>query len=131
MQPRGTPNGQNVTVVQAKREIILAAGALHSPQILQRSGVGPKWLLDQANISTVVDLPGVGSNLQDHPSVRISFECRPPPPTEETPLQMDVSLTSRPTDRKNVEPNPGTRLWNETFEEWVQDQWRNHRSGMT
>lgn len=78
MQPRGTPDGEDVTVIRAKKEIIITAGSLHSPQILQRSGIGPKWLLDQANISVLVDLPGVGSNLQDHPSGRVSYTCKSP-----------------------------------------------------
>ncbi|TVY84438.1 Dehydrogenase xptC [Lachnellula suecica] len=56
-----------VTSVKAEREVVLAAGALHSPQILQRSGVGPKSLLEKAGIEVRIDLPGVGQNFQDHP----------------------------------------------------------------
>ncbi|KAK4208584.1 pyranose dehydrogenase [Rhypophila decipiens] len=52
--------------VRAKKEIILSAGTIHTPQILQASGVGPKALLRQANIPVVKDLPGVGANFQDH-----------------------------------------------------------------
>jgi choline dehydrogenase len=50
-------------------EVILAAGALHSPAILLRSGVGPDAELQNLNIPVVHDLPGVGGNLKDHPSV--------------------------------------------------------------
>ncbi|KAK3984280.1 pyranose dehydrogenase [Cladorrhinum sp. PSN332] len=53
--------------VKAKKEVIIAAGTLHTPQILQASGIGPKDLLRQANINLVVDLPGVGANFQDQP----------------------------------------------------------------
>ncbi|KAK4221676.1 GMC oxidoreductase-like protein [Podospora fimiseda] len=53
--------------VKAKKEVIIAAGTLHTPQILQASGIGPKDLLRQANINVVVDLPGVGANFQDQP----------------------------------------------------------------
>jgi choline dehydrogenase-like flavoprotein len=62
--------------VGANLEVVVSAGSVHSPQVLQRSGVGPKWLLDKAGIETLVDLPGVGSNLQDHPVVGVSFNCK-------------------------------------------------------
>ncbi|CAL4072666.1 unnamed protein product [Meganyctiphanes norvegica] len=50
-------------------EVILSAGAINSPQVLLLSGVGPKKHLQQHGIPMVVDLPGVGQNLQDHPTV--------------------------------------------------------------
>ncbi|MBI1399150.1 GMC family oxidoreductase N-terminal domain-containing protein [Hyphomonas sp.] len=53
-------------VVQARAEVILCAGAIGSPQILQRSGIGPAKVLKQAGVIPRVDLPGVGENLQDH-----------------------------------------------------------------
>ncbi|KAL9120381.1 MAG: hypothetical protein Q9187_003059, partial [Circinaria calcarea] len=52
--------------VYATREVIVAAGALHSAQILQLSGIGPASLLENFNITVSLDLPGVGNNLQDH-----------------------------------------------------------------
>ncbi|KAI9724093.1 MAG: hypothetical protein M1812_000812 [Candelaria pacifica] len=52
--------------VLATREVIVAAGALHSVQLLQLSGIGPRSLLDSLNIPVALDLPGVGNNLQDH-----------------------------------------------------------------
>ncbi len=54
-------------------EIILAAGALHSPAILQRSGIGAEKVLRDLGIGVVADRPGVGENLQDHPCVSIGF----------------------------------------------------------
>lgn len=51
----------------AIREVILAAGAIYTPQLLQWSGVGPKAVLDASGIQTKLDLPAVGSNFQDHP----------------------------------------------------------------
>ncbi|KAH9905822.1 alcohol oxidase [Xylariomycetidae sp. FL2044] len=63
-------------VVQASREVILAAGAPHSPQILQLSGIGPASLLQDLGIDVLVDLPGVGQNLQDHPTLFSVFELR-------------------------------------------------------
>ncbi|MCG8562944.1 MAG: GMC family oxidoreductase N-terminal domain-containing protein [Hyphomicrobiales bacterium] len=54
----------------AESEVILASGALQSPQLLQLSGVGPAELLRRHGIDVVVDLPGVGQNLQDHYQAR-------------------------------------------------------------
>lgn len=54
------------STVEAKKEIILSAGGIGSPRVLQASGVGPAKLLESLNIPVVVDLPGVGANLQDH-----------------------------------------------------------------
>jgi choline dehydrogenase len=64
--------------VRAAREVILCAGALQSPQLLQLSGVGPRALLDSFAIPIVHDLPGVGENLQDHLQARVIFECTRP-----------------------------------------------------
>jgi choline dehydrogenase-like flavoprotein len=52
--------------VKAKREIILSASATRTPLLLQYSGIGPRKVLDAAKIDTLIDLPGVGWNLQDH-----------------------------------------------------------------
>ncbi|KAH4800122.1 hypothetical protein HBI24_227390 [Parastagonospora nodorum] len=57
--------------VKVKREAVLAAGTLHSPQLLQVSGIGDAKLLNTINVTTVVDLPGVGHNLHDHLSVAV------------------------------------------------------------
>ncbi len=73
--PAGSAATSPQTEVRARKEVILAAGGIHSPQILQLSGIGPRQLLSSANISTIVDLPGVGSNFQDHPMVQASFQC--------------------------------------------------------
>ncbi|KAF2733532.1 alcohol oxidase [Polyplosphaeria fusca] len=53
--------------IQSKRQVILAAGAVWTPWLLQRSGLGPKSVLEAANIPVIKDIPGVGANLQDHP----------------------------------------------------------------
>lgn len=62
-------------VARAGREVILAAGALQSPQLLQLSGVGPADLLREHAIAVVADRPGVGENLQDHLQLRLVFKC--------------------------------------------------------
>lgn len=59
-------------------EVILAAGAINSPQVLQLSGVGPAALLQSFGIPVVADMPGVGSDLQDHLQARIAYRCTEP-----------------------------------------------------
>ncbi len=61
-----------------RAELLLAAGSLQSPQLLQLSGVGPAPLLQSFNIPVLHALPGVGENLQDHLQMRLSYECRQP-----------------------------------------------------
>ncbi|KAK0368936.1 GMC oxidoreductase [Colletotrichum paranaense] len=58
--------GAQAQTATAAKEVILAAGALHSPQILQVSGIGDPALHTSINVPTVVDLPAVGQNLHDH-----------------------------------------------------------------
>ena len=68
-------NGTTETVM-IKKEVILAAGAIHSPQILQLSGIGDDALLNSFGIKPKVDLPGVGKNFQDHPTLYSMFNCK-------------------------------------------------------
>jgi len=62
----------------ARREVLLCSGAIASPQILQRSGVGPGEWLRELQIPVVLDLPGVGRNLQDHLEMYLQYECKEP-----------------------------------------------------
>jgi len=71
-------NANNATVAHARREVLLCAGAIASPQILQRSGVGPAALLRELDIPVVQDLPGVGENLQDHLELYLQYACKEP-----------------------------------------------------
>jgi len=64
--------------LRAGREVILSAGAIASPMILQRSGVGPADLLDRLDIRPVHIASGVGRNLQDHLEVYFQFRCKKP-----------------------------------------------------
>ncbi|KAI0351193.1 alcohol oxidase [Trametes cingulata] len=59
---------------QARREIVLSAGALGSPQILMLSGIGPKEHLEAKGVPVVLDMPAVGSHLQDHIGVPLTYE---------------------------------------------------------
>jgi len=70
-------HGQARTAM-AGAEVILSAGAIQSPQLLQLSGIGPRKLLESLDIPVAHDLPGVGENLQDHLQIRLGFECTKP-----------------------------------------------------
>ncbi|KEP49713.1 GMC oxidoreductase [Rhizoctonia solani 123E] len=65
--------GTQTYSVKASKEVILCAGVIGSAQLLQVSGVGPKALTDSLNIKSVVDLPGVGQNLQDHEATSVTW----------------------------------------------------------
>jgi choline dehydrogenase len=79
---RAHANGVNVRVggetrnVRARREVLLCAGAIHSPAVLQRSGIGPKAALDRLGIKVVADRP-VGEHLLDHPILSFLLDIRP------------------------------------------------------
>jgi len=63
---------------RADSEVILCAGAIGSPQMLQLSGIGPSVLLESAGVEVLHDLPGVGENLQDHLNYRSRWEITEP-----------------------------------------------------
>jgi len=67
-------NGAASRYIAAKREVILSAGAIGSPQILELSGIGNGALLQQHGIAVVHELPGVGENLQDHLQIRMVYK---------------------------------------------------------
>lgn len=62
--------------VHARREVIVCAGTINSPKLLQLSGVGPAALLQKLGLTVVHDLPGVGENLRDHYTVRIAARAK-------------------------------------------------------
>lgn len=69
--------GKKVQIFAA-REVILSAGSIGSPTILQRSGIGPAAVLKNAEVPVLVDLPGVGENLTDHLEVYFQYRCLKP-----------------------------------------------------
>ncbi|KAK0707968.1 hypothetical protein B0H67DRAFT_603091 [Lasiosphaeris hirsuta] len=99
--------GSQSTAVRARKEVILATGGIHSPQVLQLSGIGPRKLLESANISTLVDLPGVGQNFQDHPMVMAAFTYR----------------------NLNVHPSGDDMFNNATFLTWAANAWAANKTG--
>ena len=64
--------------IYCNKEVILSAGAISSPHLLQLSGIGPKEILTKASIPIIHDLPGVGQNLQDHLEFNVQYSCKQP-----------------------------------------------------
>ncbi|WP_395457648.1 GMC family oxidoreductase [Acidovorax delafieldii] len=69
-------DGHEMVTARAAGEVILSAGAVNSPQLLQLSGIGPAAVLRKHGIDVAVDLPGVGANLQDHLQIRAVFKVQ-------------------------------------------------------
>ncbi|SFG19584.1 choline dehydrogenase [Neptunomonas qingdaonensis] len=74
----GSEKSGRVIHATANKEVILAAGSIGSPHLLQLSGVGPAKVLEEAGVKLVHDLPGVGENLQDHLEVYFQYHCKQP-----------------------------------------------------
>lgn len=66
----------SVGKVYAKREVILAAGSIFTPQLLQLSGIGPRDVLQAAGVQVKRDLSAVGANMQDHPNANVVFDLK-------------------------------------------------------
>lgn len=71
--------GGTARTVSARREVILTAGAINTPKLLQLSGLGPADVLRQAGIDVLRDIPGIGANLRDHYAVRMVSRIRGAP----------------------------------------------------
>ena len=122
-------NGREMVQVNAAREVILCAGSIGSPQILQLSGIGPADLLHEHGIAVLNPLSGVGANLQDHLQIRavykvhgvttlntlanswwgkaqiaLEYACKRSGPMSMAPSQLGAFTRSDPTQRyPNVE----------------------------
>jgi choline dehydrogenase len=79
--------------VAVRRELILCAGTVHTPQLLMLSGVGPAAALQSRGVEVIRDLPGVGWNLWDHPRVAVTFEST-------RPLGFDTSVEEEKARRE-------------------------------
>ncbi|KAF2851574.1 GMC oxidoreductase [Plenodomus tracheiphilus IPT5] len=94
------------STVYASREVILAAGAINTPKLLQLSGIGPRSILEAAGIEVRYELDGVGANFQDHPYTLMAF---------------NLSNTSS--------PSPGSLATNVTFNASAWEQYRTSKTG--
>lgn len=65
------------TEIKASKEVIISAGSLLSPKLLELSGIGQKTVLEKAGIKQLIELPGVGENLQDHTRIQSTYELKP------------------------------------------------------
>ncbi|HEY2258039.1 MAG TPA: GMC family oxidoreductase N-terminal domain-containing protein [Variovorax sp.] len=72
-------DGREMVSAQATREVVLCAGSIGSPQILQLSGIGPAELLHRHGVRPLLDAPGVGANLQDHLQIRAVYKIKDAP----------------------------------------------------
>lgn len=97
---RGHEGQIRETIVRARKMVVLSSGTLGTPQILERSGVGSKELMDKMGLKCVSDLPGVGEQYQDHYTTLTLFRV-----SEESPT-LDAFLRGDPEVRK------------ELFQEW-------------
>ncbi|QGK70631.1 choline oxidase [Allosaccharopolyspora coralli] len=70
--------------IRARREVVLSTGAIDTPKLLMLSGIGPAEHLRETGVDVLVDSPGVGSNLQDHPEGVIGWDAKQPMVTDST-----------------------------------------------
>ncbi|KAK7949203.1 alcohol dehydrogenase [Apiospora aurea] len=101
-------NGSAVATVKAAKEILMAAGAVHTPKLLQLSGIGPRKVLEAAGLETLVDLPGVGENFQDHSNVGALIALE---------------------GLKQIHPNANDLTADPAFAKWADDLWAANRTG--
>ncbi|KAF1931901.1 GMC oxidoreductase [Didymella exigua CBS 183.55] len=94
------------STVRAKKEVVLAAGSIQTPKLLQLSGIGPKAVLKAAGIKVKVELDAVGSNFQDHPWATVMFNTT-----------------------TNTFPNPNSLLTNATFNASAWAQYEANKTG--
>ena len=85
--------GRKMRQVAVTREVVLSAGAIKSPHILQTSGIGRREDLERAGIKVLKDLPGVGYNLQEHLDILVNFTCT-------KPITMNAAATQIPLQIK-------------------------------
>jgi choline dehydrogenase-like flavoprotein len=110
LMARGVEITDDVTgktsTVYAKKEVVLAAGAIQTPKLLQLSGIGPKSVLEAAGVKVRVELDAVGSNFQDHPYATVVFNTT-----------------------TNTFPNQNSLNTNATFNASAWEQYVQHKTG--
>lgn len=90
-------DGLRTRQVHARREVVLSTGAIDTPKLLMLSGIGPAEHLREVGVDVLVDSPGVGSNLQDHPEGVISWDAKQPMVTDSTQWwEIGIFSTTQP-----------------------------------
>ncbi|EQB43828.1 hypothetical protein CGLO_17473 [Colletotrichum gloeosporioides Cg-14] len=102
-------SGSNGTVrtIRPRHEVVLSAGAIHTPQILQRSGVASAAYLKAEGIKVVEDLPGVGQNFQDHCAVPITFSFDNAPSPNEDDITINTTYAAEAVAQFRERPARG------------------------
>jgi len=88
--------------------VVLCAGTINTPQILMLSGIGPKASIEEVGLEVVLDLPGVGQNLQDHPGVPLIYGVKDPAETRfgfRTHVRYSSDVPGAATDDINAYPS--------------------------
>lgn len=94
--PSGQSLGSIRQTIKARKLVIISSGAIHSPQILQRSGIGSKVLLESLGSKQIIsDLPGVGKNYQDHELILVPYQAQPQTETFDKIWAGDEELMKR------------------------------------
>ncbi|KAI5475229.1 hypothetical protein MNV49_001709 [Pseudohyphozyma bogoriensis] len=112
------PKVEQVSVMKARKMVVVAAGALGTPQVLERSGVGSKEVLQKAGVDVVVDLPGVGAEYQDHQLALATYCVDPEEDTLDDYLRgnPDAGMKARPTEKEVAEMGSDfQKVWEEDF----------------
>ncbi|KAF8958583.1 GMC oxidoreductase [Flammula alnicola] len=91
-------HGDESYTVKVNREVILSAGTINSPKILELSGIGHPDVLSKVDVDVKVDLPGVGENLQDHSFISVSYELDPDTPHETLDRMSDPGYLEKAKD---------------------------------
>ncbi|KEZ44088.1 hypothetical protein SAPIO_CDS3845 [Scedosporium apiospermum] len=105
--PRDGPMPSSAWRVKARKEVVVSAGALHSPQVLERSGIGGRDILEAAGVTPKVVLPGVGWNFQDHPNYGMSFRWT----------------------KEDLGPTPENFNQDKNFTAWADELWAANQTG--
>jgi len=111
-------NGGLVEVLGS--EVVLCAGSIGSPHLLMLSGLGPREQLETAGIDVIAELPGVGQNLRDHPSVHVRWRAEdqfPMPDIETGPQKVALRYTARGSELRN--DMIAVMRWNSTNREFL------------
>lgn len=115
--------------ITASKEIIISAGAVHTPQLLQVSGIGPKDVVEAAGFKSLVDLPGVGQNFQDHSRIATSISRKSFWSRNEKQKLIGRYTTLLVPGLKNIHPNSNDLQNDAKFRKMAGDLWNANRTG--